>query len=111
MTKKVKSKEKSKKIEKKEIKDVISKSPINRFNIILVDIQVLLTMLVIILFIVCLFNRKYLIWVELSLSLALFCMAYNNFKIYRRKFATVLYLLVALVLLVLFVLRIFGVTV
>ena len=85
------------------------KSVINRTNILFVDIQVFLTCLVIILFIIAIFNKKMIIGVEIALFLALLCMAYNNFKIYKRKFATILYLVVAVVILVLLILRLLGV--
>ena len=96
---------------KKRIKDekTSNKSIINRTNILFVNIQVFLTVLVIILFIVCLFNKKFIIGVEISLFFALLCMAYNNFKIYKRKFATIMYLVVAFVLLVLCIIRLFGI--
>ena len=100
-----------KKNKKEEIEEDIipKKSIINRTNILFVDIQVFLTCLVIILFIICLFNKNMVIPVEISLFLALLCMAYNNFKIYKRKFATILYLIVAGVILVLLILRLLGV--
>ena len=85
------------------------KSVINRTNILLVDIQVFLTFLVIILFIICLFNRKFVIGVEISLILALLCMAYNNLKIYKKKSATIVYLVVAIALIVLLILRLLGI--
>ena len=85
------------------------KSVINRTNILLVDIQVFLTFLVIILFIICLFNRKFVIGVEISLILALLFMAYNNLKIYKKKSATIVYLVVAIALIVLLILRLLGI--
>ena len=68
-----------------------------------------LTCLVVILFIICIFNRDFIIGVEIALFLALLCMAYNNFKIYKRKFATILYLVFALIILVLFILKLLGI--
>ena len=101
----------AKKKKKNEVEEDIipKKSVINRTNILFVDIQVFLTCLVIILFIIALFNKKMIIGVEISLVLALLCMAYNNFKIYKRKFATIMYMVVAVVILVLLVLRLLGV--
>ena len=95
---------------KKVEEDVVpKKSVINRTNILLVDIQVFLTFLVIILFILCLFNRKFVLAVEISLILALLCMAYNNLKIYKKKVATIVYLVVAIALIVLLILRLLGI--
>ena len=101
----------AKKNKKKEVeKDILpKKSVINRTNILFVDIQVFLTCLVIILFIITLFNKKMIIGVEIVLILALLCMAYNNFKIYKRKFATIMYIVVAVAILVLLILRMLGV--
>lgn len=95
-----------KKKEKIEI-DAGSRNKINRKNKLFINIQVFLTFLVVVLFIVCLFNRKYMSYVEITLFFALLCMAYNNFKIYKRKFATILYLVVAVLVLVFFIIGLF----
>ena len=96
---------------KKELEEDIipRKSVINRTNILFVDIQVFLTCLVVIFFIIAIFNKQMIIGVEITLFLALLCMAYNNLKIYKRKFATILYLIAAIVMLVLLILRVLGV--
>ena len=99
--------EKSK--EEKEENILPKKSVINRTNILFVNIQVILTILVIIMFILCLFNRRYIVGVEISLFLALICMAYNNYKIYKRKFATITYLVVAFAIIILLILRLLGI--
>ena len=100
----------SKKKKKELEEDIIPrKSVINRTNILFVDIQVFLTCLVVIFFIIAIFNKKMIIGVEITLFLALLCMAYNNLKIYKRKFATILYLIAAIVMLVLLILRVLGV--
>ena len=99
-----------KKMKKEVEEDIIPrKSVINRTNILFVDIQVFLTCLVIILFIIALFNKKMIVGVEIALFLALLCMAYNNFNIYKRKFATIMYIVVAVAILVLLILRLLGV--
>ena len=56
-----------------------------------------------------LFNRKFVLAVEISLILALLCMAYNNLKIYKKKVATIVYLVVAIALIVLLILRLLGI--
>ena len=101
----------ARKKKKKEVeKDIIpKKSIINRTNILFIDIQVFLTCLVIIFFIISIFNKKMIVAVEVSLIFALLCMAYNNMKIYKRKFATIMYLVVAVAILVLLILRLLGV--
>ena len=100
----------SKKKKKELEEDIIPrKSVINRTNILFVDIQVFLTCLVVIFFIIAIFNKKMIIGVEITLFFALLCMAYNNLKIYKRKFATILYLIAAIVMLVLLILRVLGV--
>jgi len=98
-----------KKKNKKEEKIENKVSVINRSNILLVDIQVFLTFVVVILFIIGMFNKKFIYSVEIALFFALLCMAYNNYKIYKRKFATVLYLIFSVIILVFFILRLLGV--
>lgn len=75
-------------------------SPVNRFNIAFVNIQVIFTILTIILAIAYLFNRKMQFYFELSLVANLFIMAFNNQIIYKRARMTIIYLLVAILLFV-----------
>ena len=98
---------KKKKAKEEKIENKVS--IINRSNILFVDIQVFLTFVVVILFIIGMFNKEFIYGVEIALFLALLCMAYNNYKIYKRKFATVLYLVFAVIILAFFILRLLGV--
>lgn len=89
----------------------MKKNKINKNNILFVNLQIILTIAVIIMFIVYMFNKKYFMWLELVLSLALLVMGYNNQVIYKRKNATILYVFVGTLLLILFILSLFGVIV
>ena len=80
-------------------------SPINKFNILFVDIQIVFTILTVILFVIYLFNRDLLSYLQLSLGVTLLVMAYNNYRIYKRAGTTILYVIVGVLLLVLDLLR------
>lgn len=73
---------------------------INSFNIVFVDIQIVLTVLTVILSIVVLFHRDMMKLFQLSLGCCLLMMAYNNQKIYKRKNITIVYVMVGIILLV-----------
>ena len=70
------------------------KSPVNRFSILFVDLQMVLTLLVVVFFIIGFFNQKFLIATEICLGLDLFMMAYNNYLIYRRRNMTIIYIVI-----------------
>lgn len=78
---------------------------INKFNILFVDIQIIFTILTVILFVIYLFNRSWLSYLQLSLGITLLVMAYNNHRIYKRAGTTILYAVVGVLLLVLDLLR------
>lgn len=75
-------------------------NPVNRFNIIFIDIQLLFTILTIIFAVLYLFNHQMELYFELSLIADLFIMAFNNYKIYKRSKMTIIYLIVAILLLI-----------
>ena len=58
-------------------------------------IQFVLCICTIIFFIVSLFEKSFFVLVELLIALTLFAMAYNNAKIYKRKYFTVIYIIFA----------------
>lgn len=63
-------------------------------------IQLCLGILAVIWAVLSLFEKKFLSIAEICLSLSLFFMAYNNHKIYREKYATYLYILLGIGLLI-----------
>lgn len=86
-----------------------SDKKIHSWNLFFVNLQVVLTILTIILFIVSIFNRSVLTILQLSLGIDLLVMAYNNQVIYQRKRITILYVIVGVVLLILAALVLIGV--
>jgi len=76
------------------------KSPVNRFNILFVDIQIVLTLLVVVFLILSFFNKKYLIGTEICLGLDLFIMAYNYYLIYSRRNMTIIYIVIGVLALI-----------
>lgn len=99
----MKKKDTKKEIEKREIR------PITRFNIIFINAQLFLTFLTLGLFIWYLFDHRMIYLFQLFLGITLLVMAYNNQIIYRRKKATVLYILIGVFLLVLDLVMYLGV--
>ncbi|MGE5456261.1 MAG: hypothetical protein ACM3O4_04070 [Ignavibacteriales bacterium] len=68
-------------------------------NEISIFIQICLGLFAIIWAVISLFENKFLSIAEICLSLSLFFMAYNNHKIYRKKNATFIYILLGVGLL------------
>ena len=92
---------KTKKTKVTKEKDAIKKSvnTINAFNILFVDIQIVITVLTVILAILFIFNQKFMTLFEFSLGLNLLVMAFNNYKIYKRSKLTLIYALVGAMIL------------
>lgn len=84
-------------------------SVINKFNILFVDLQIVMTILTIIVFILFLFNSGLKMFLQLSLGVTLLVMAYNNQRIYKRKSATIMYIIVGSTLLILDLLLLLGI--
>lgn len=82
---------------------------IDRKNIILVDIQIFLTIVLLISFIMFLFNAEMRTIFQLCLEVTLLFMAYNNHVIYRKKFFTFLYLVAGSWIVVFEILRMVGI--
>ena len=68
-------------------------------NELSIFIQICLGIFAIIWVVISLFEKKFLAIAEISLSFSLFFMAYNNHKIYRKKHATNVYILLGIGLL------------
>ncbi len=84
-------------------------SVINKFNILFVDLQIVMTILTIIVFVLFLFNSGLKMFLQLSLGVTLLVMAYNNQRIYKRKSATIMYIIVGSTLLILDLLLLLGI--
>lgn len=68
-------------------------------NEISIFIQLCLGLFAIMWAVISLFENEFLLIAEICLSFSLFFMAYNNYKIYRKKYATIIYLLLGIGLL------------
>lgn len=84
-------------------------STIHRFNIVFINIQLLLTVVTVVLGIWFIFDSKLMQVFQLFLGLDLLIMAYNNQIIYHRKKATVIYAVLGILLLILDLLMFIGV--
>ena len=89
--------------------NVNKSSVINKFNILFVDMQIVMTILTAIVFILFLFNSNLKMYLQLSLGVTLLVMAYNNQRIYKRKGATIMYIMVGVILLILGLLMLLGI--
>ena len=85
-------------------------SPVNRYNIIWVNIQAFITLAVLVLAVLSLaVDDKYFILMEILVAVDLFVMAFNNYRIYRRRNATIWYVVVGIFLLIYALLSFLGV--
>lgn len=69
-------------------------------NSILINLQVVCTIVAIILFIIFIFKREVWIYLGLLLGFSLFLMAYNNYVIYKKKYMTIIFTIMGLSLVV-----------
>ena len=53
-------------------------------------------------------NKQFLTYLQGSFVLTMFTMAYNNYKVYKRKFVTIFYISVGLVVLGILVFNVLG---
>ncbi|MBE6157849.1 MAG: hypothetical protein E7160_03555 [Firmicutes bacterium] len=92
-------KTKKNKVTKKKDSTKKNINTIHAFNILFVDIQIVITVLTVILAILFIFNQKYMTLFEFSLGLNLLVMAFNNYKIYKRSKLTLIYAFVGVMIL------------
>lgn len=85
------------------------KKKLQTIDVIFVYLQILLTILTFILFIVFIFQQEIFKILQLSLGFDLLVMAYNNQRIYRRKFITAVYAFIGIILIILDILLFIGV--
>ena len=74
-------------------------------NSILINLQVVCTIVAIILFIIFIFKREVWIYLGLLLGFSLFLMAYNNYVIYKKKYMTIIFTIMGLSLVVYSIVR------
>ena len=74
-------------------------------NSILINIQVVCIVVAIILFIIFIFKREVWIYLGLLLGFSLFLMAYNNYVIYKKKYMTIIFTIMGLLLVVYSIVR------
>ena len=74
-------------------------------NSILLNLQVVCTVVAIILFIIFIFKREVWIYLGLLLGFSLFLMAYNNYVIYKKKYMTIIFTIMGLSLVVYSIVR------
>lgn len=74
-------------------------------NGILINLQVVCTVVAIILFIIFIFKREVWIYLGLLLGFSLFLMAYNNYVIYKKKYMTIIFTIMGLLLVVYSIVR------
>ncbi len=85
------------------------KKIINQYNILGVNIQILITILVVVFGVITLITGKYLYLLEFSMAADLFIMAYNNHSIYHKQNATVIYIVVGVIMIIIGILSVLGV--
>lgn len=83
-------------------------STVNRFNIVFINIQFILTIITVILGVWYLFRPSLLLPFQFLLGIDLLVMAYNNQIIYHRKNATIMYIMIGILLLVLALFKLIG---
>ena len=74
-------------------------------NSILINLQVVCTVVAIILFIIFIFKREVWIYLGLLLGFSLFLMAYNNYVIYKKKYMTIIFTIMGLLFVVYSIVR------
>ncbi len=87
-----------------------SSHKINEFNIFNVNVQVILTICAVVLFVMYFFNKEFLWLFEIFAGLTLIALGYNNYKIYKKgKFITIVYAVTGIVSVILGILNVIGI--
>lgn len=85
------------------------KNKINRNNIVLVNIQIILTIASVVAFVMYLFNKNMWYILQFTLGFTLLFLAFMNYKVYEKKNYSFLYLVVGIILIVFNILSLVGV--
>lgn len=87
-----------------------SNHKINEFNIFNINVQVILTICTVVLFIMYFFNKEFLWLFEMFTGFTLLDLGYNNYKIYMKgKFITIVYTVTGIVSVILGILNVIGI--
>ena len=65
---------------------------INEWNILGINIQIVVTIIVAIMGVLSLFLKRFFPFFQLAMAIDLFLLAYNNHKVYHRKNITLMYI-------------------
>ena len=85
-------------------------SKINEYNILGINIQIVLTILVCVFTLIGFFvNSWYFIIMRILIGLDLFIMAFNNERVYHNKKLTIIYIVIGVLMIIYGLLNIFGV--
>ena len=111
-----KTQDKKNKVEKKakEEEEVIAKKipiekkKLSQTDLILLNIQLLMSICTLVVGILYFIKNNMLFWLQLSLGITMLTMGINNLKIYKRKSVTIMYFLLGILLVVLAVLTKIG---
>ena len=82
---------------------------INEWNILGINIQIVVTIIVAVLGVLSLFLKQLFPFFQLAMSMDLFLLAYNNHKVYQRKKITLMYIVCGIILILFAVLLLLGV--
>ncbi len=107
-----KVKEKTKKVKEENSKTSGKRqeiSPINRFNILFVDLQIVFTVLTIICLVWYLFNAKVWYVLQVVLGITMIIIGYNNKIIYKKPKTSYIYYIIGAVLIIFDILALLGV--
>lgn len=74
-------------------------------NNVLINLQVVCTVVAIILFIIFIFKREVWVYLGLVLGFSLFLMAYNNYVIYKKKCMTIILIIMGFLLVIYSIVR------
>lgn len=85
------------------------KNKINRCNIVLVNMQIILTIASVVAFVMYLFNKNMWYILQFTLGITLLFLAFMNYKVYEKKNYSFLYLGVGIILIVFNILSLVGV--
>ena len=72
-------------------------------------LQLVLSIIILVLFVMYLINNKYLSFLELALGFNLLVTGYNNEKVYKRRNLTILYIIFGIVMIVISIIKFLGV--
>ncbi len=87
-----------------------SSHKINEFNIFNINVQVILTICTVVLFVMYFFNKEFLWLFEIFAGSTLLDLGYNNYKIYMKgKFITIVYTVTGIVSVILGILNVIGI--